>query len=90
MDVLNLLLSEQSLIGFQVSVRYIGKLNKNGKIFDSNVGRAPFKFRLGTIILGLQVTTTCFNNGGNIFLFVLAGVGQVTNRRKTIRHGKKE
>ncbi|KAJ0043771.1 hypothetical protein Pint_17281 [Pistacia integerrima] len=32
--------------GKQVSVHYIGKL-KNGKIFDSNVGRAPFKFRLG-------------------------------------------
>ncbi|KAK4742499.1 hypothetical protein SAY87_000500 [Trapa incisa] len=33
--------------GKQVSVHYIGKLQKNGKIFDSNVGRAPFKFRLG-------------------------------------------
>ncbi|KAI6684197.1 hypothetical protein NL676_030110 [Syzygium grande] len=33
--------------GKQVSVHYIGKLKKNGKIFDSNVGSAPFKFRLG-------------------------------------------
>ncbi|XAR71792.1 Peptidylprolyl isomerase [Bertholletia excelsa] len=33
--------------GKKVSVHYIGKLHKNGKIFDSNVGRAPFKFRLG-------------------------------------------
>lgn len=33
----------------QVSVHYIGKLKKNGKIFDSNIGRAPFKFRLGTV-----------------------------------------
>ncbi|KAF8038396.1 hypothetical protein BT93_B1052 [Corymbia citriodora subsp. variegata] len=33
--------------GKQVSVHYIGKLKKNGKIFDSNAGRAPFKFRLG-------------------------------------------
>ncbi|KAI4340201.1 hypothetical protein MLD38_025063 [Melastoma candidum] len=33
--------------GKQVSVRYIGKLQKNGKIFDSNIGQAPFKFRLG-------------------------------------------
>ncbi|XP_073306176.1 peptidyl-prolyl cis-trans isomerase FKBP53 isoform X2 [Primulina huaijiensis] len=32
--------------GTKVSVLYIGKL-KNGKIFDSNIGRAPFKFRLG-------------------------------------------
>uniref|UniRef100_A0A803NX48 peptidylprolyl isomerase n=1 Tax=Cannabis sativa TaxID=3483 RepID=A0A803NX48_CANSA len=33
--------------GKQVSVHYIGKLKKNGKQFDANVGRAPFKFRLG-------------------------------------------
>ncbi|KAL2555995.1 Peptidyl-prolyl cis-trans isomerase FKBP53 [Forsythia ovata] len=33
--------------GKKVSVNYIGKLKKNGKIFDSNIGRAPFKFRLG-------------------------------------------
>ncbi|KAL5554588.1 hypothetical protein UlMin_041989 [Ulmus minor] len=33
--------------GKTISVRYTGKLQKNGKIFDSNVGRAPFKFRLG-------------------------------------------
>ncbi|KAK3013352.1 hypothetical protein RJ639_008345 [Escallonia herrerae] len=32
---------------FQVSVHYIGKLKKNGKIFDSNIGRAPFEVRLG-------------------------------------------
>ncbi|XP_022141258.1 peptidyl-prolyl cis-trans isomerase FKBP53 [Momordica charantia] len=42
--------------GNQVSVHYIGKL-KNGKIFDSNVGRAPFKFRLGVgqVIKGWDV-----------------------------------
>ncbi|XP_057450123.1 peptidyl-prolyl cis-trans isomerase FKBP53 isoform X2 [Lotus japonicus] len=33
--------------GQKVSVKYIGKLKKNDKIFDSNVGKAPFKFRLG-------------------------------------------
>ncbi|CAI9767623.1 unnamed protein product [Fraxinus pennsylvanica] len=33
--------------GKKVSVHYIGKLKKNGKIFDSNIGKAPFKFRLG-------------------------------------------
>ncbi|KAJ3679571.1 hypothetical protein LUZ60_017582 [Juncus effusus] len=32
--------------GSKVSVNYVGKL-KNGKIFDSNVGQRPFKFRLG-------------------------------------------
>ncbi|XVF53981.1 hypothetical protein PTKIN_Ptkin05aG0144400 [Pterospermum kingtungense] len=43
--------------GKQVSVRYTGKLKKNGKIFDSNVGRAPFKFRLGVgeVIKGWDV-----------------------------------
>ncbi|KAF8412370.1 hypothetical protein HHK36_000334 [Tetracentron sinense] len=34
-------------LGKKVSVHYIGKLKKNGQIFDSNIGRAPFKFRLG-------------------------------------------
>ncbi|XP_054786429.1 peptidyl-prolyl cis-trans isomerase FKBP53 [Prosopis cineraria] len=38
---------KRATAGKQVSVRYIGKLQKNGKIFDSNIGRAPFKFRLG-------------------------------------------
>ncbi|PSR93366.1 Peptidyl-prolyl cis-trans isomerase [Actinidia chinensis var. chinensis] len=33
--------------GKKVSVHYIGRLKKNDKIFDSNIGRAPFKFRLG-------------------------------------------
>lgn len=43
--------------GKKVSVHYIGKLKKNGKIFDSNVGRAPFKFRLGVgqVIKGWDV-----------------------------------
>ncbi|KAL6536588.1 hypothetical protein OROGR_013160 [Orobanche gracilis] len=33
--------------GAKVGVHYIGKLKKNGKIFDSNIGKAPYKFRLG-------------------------------------------
>ncbi|KAM3320130.1 peptidyl-prolyl cis-trans isomerase FKBP53 [Capsicum chacoense] len=33
--------------GKKVGVRYIGKLKKNGKIFDSNIGQRPFEFRLG-------------------------------------------
>ncbi|KAG5123038.1 hypothetical protein JHK82_029775 [Glycine max] len=43
--------------GKKVSVKYIGKLQKDGKIFDSNVGRAPFKFRLGVgqVIKGWEV-----------------------------------
>ncbi|KAL2347293.1 hypothetical protein Fmac_001293 [Flemingia macrophylla] len=43
--------------GKKVGVKYIGKLQKDGKIFDSNVGRAPFKFRLGVgqVIKGWEV-----------------------------------
>lgn len=33
--------------GNKVSMYYIGKLKKNGKIFDSNIGCKPFQFRLG-------------------------------------------
>ncbi|KAJ0620339.1 putative peptidylprolyl isomerase [Helianthus annuus] len=38
-------------------MRYIGKLKKNGKIFDSNIAKAPFKFRLGAgeVIAGWDV-----------------------------------
>ncbi|XP_043715713.1 peptidyl-prolyl cis-trans isomerase FKBP53 isoform X2 [Telopea speciosissima] len=43
--------------GKKVSVHYIGKLKKNGQIFDSNIGRSPFKFRLGVgaVIKGWDV-----------------------------------
>jgi hypothetical protein len=41
----------------QVSMHYIGKLKSNGKIFDSNVGKKPFDFRLGVgeVIKGWDV-----------------------------------
>ncbi|KAL8160280.1 hypothetical protein V2J09_001817 [Rumex salicifolius] len=43
--------------GKKVLVRYIGKLQKSGKIFDSNIGKAPFKFILGVgqVIKGWDV-----------------------------------
>ncbi|KAL4188031.1 hypothetical protein AMTRI_Chr09g42080 [Amborella trichopoda] len=43
--------------GRKVLVNYIGKLKKNGKIFDSNIGKRPFKFRLGIgeVITGWDV-----------------------------------
>ncbi|KMT15875.1 hypothetical protein BVRB_3g055630 [Beta vulgaris subsp. vulgaris] len=43
--------------GSKVSVHYTGKLQKNGKQFDSNVGRKPFKFRLGigSVIKGWDI-----------------------------------
>ncbi|KAL5098734.1 hypothetical protein RYX36_003061 [Vicia faba] len=44
-------------LGKKVSVKYIGKLKKDGKIFDSCVGKAPFKFHLGvgSVIKGWDV-----------------------------------
>jgi len=43
--------------GNKVSMYYTGKLKKNGKIFDSNIGRKPFQFRLGVgeVISGWDV-----------------------------------
>lgn len=44
-------------LGKKVSVKYTGKLQKDGKIFDSCAGKAPFKFRLGVgqVIKGWDV-----------------------------------
>lgn len=33
--------------GKRVSMRYIGRLKSNGKVFDSNTKGKPFAFRLG-------------------------------------------
>ncbi|KAM3322937.1 peptidyl-prolyl cis-trans isomerase FKBP43 isoform X1 [Capsicum chacoense] len=33
--------------GKKIKVHYIGKLKENGQIFDTNIGKSPFKFRLG-------------------------------------------
>ncbi|KAB1218949.1 Peptidyl-prolyl cis-trans isomerase FKBP53 [Morella rubra] len=33
--------------GKKISINYNGRLKKNGELFDSNVGSAPYKFRLG-------------------------------------------
>lgn len=54
------LMTRRPICCFQVSVRYIGKLKKNGEIFDSNIGRAPFKFRLGTILFSLKMARDSF------------------------------
>ncbi|GAB2294085.1 hypothetical protein Dimus_028302 [Dionaea muscipula] len=44
-------------LGKKVKVHYIGKLKKNDQIFDSNIDRAPFQFRLGVgaVIKGWDV-----------------------------------
>ncbi|KAL3647435.1 Peptidyl-prolyl cis-trans isomerase fkbp53 [Castilleja foliolosa] len=52
--------------GRRVSVRYIGKLKKNGIIFDSTIGQAPFEFRLGVgeVIKGWDVGVEGMRIGG--------------------------
>ncbi|CAH8384698.1 unnamed protein product [Eruca vesicaria subsp. sativa] len=63
--------------GKQVSVRYIGKLQKNGKIFDSNIGKAPFKFRLGRgeVIKGWDVGVDGMRVGDKRKLIIPPGMG---------------
>ncbi|KAJ8771450.1 hypothetical protein K2173_026627 [Erythroxylum novogranatense] len=63
--------------GSQVSVRYIGKLKKNGQIFDSNVGRAPFKFRLGVgqVIKGWDVGVNGMRTGDKRRLTIPPSMG---------------
>ncbi|XP_035548493.1 midasin-like isoform X2 [Juglans regia] len=39
--------SKVAASGKRVSINYDGKLKKNGESFDSNVGCAPYKFRIG-------------------------------------------
>ncbi|KAG2729626.1 hypothetical protein I3760_01G259600 [Carya illinoinensis] len=39
--------SKVAASGKRVSINYNGKLKKNGESFDSNVGCAPYKFRIG-------------------------------------------
>ena len=43
------MLIDMNFVWFQISINYIGKLKKNGESFDSNVGGAPHKFRLGIV-----------------------------------------
>uniref|UniRef100_A0A803MTR1 peptidylprolyl isomerase n=1 Tax=Chenopodium quinoa TaxID=63459 RepID=A0A803MTR1_CHEQI len=53
--------------GSKVSVYYIGKLQKNGKRFDSNTSGKPFKFRLGIgqVIKGWDVGVEALSSQGD-------------------------
>ncbi|XP_027161376.1 peptidyl-prolyl cis-trans isomerase FKBP53-like isoform X1 [Coffea eugenioides] len=63
--------------GRKVSVLYIGKLKKNGKIFDSNIGRAPFKFRLGIgqVIKGWDIGVNGMRTGDKRRLTIPPAMG---------------
>ncbi|KAF3341596.1 peptidyl-prolyl cis-trans isomerase FKBP53 [Carex littledalei] len=62
--------------GSKVFVNYIGKL-QNGKIFDSNVGQRPFKFRLGVgqVIKGWDVGVSGMRVGDKRRLTVPPAMG---------------
>ncbi|KAG6544117.1 hypothetical protein Mapa_014429 [Marchantia paleacea] len=49
--------AKQAKPGKRVGMIYTGRLKSNGKIFDSNVGKKPFEFRLGVgeVIKGWDV-----------------------------------
>ncbi|CAL0314542.1 unnamed protein product [Lupinus luteus] len=72
--------------GKKVSVKYIGKLKKDGKIFDSNVGRAPFKFRLGVgqVIKGWEVGVNGMRIGDKRRITVPPSMGYGDKRAGTI------
>ncbi|KAJ7975569.1 Peptidylprolyl isomerase [Quillaja saponaria] len=72
--------------GKQVSVHYIGKLRNNGKIFDSNVGRAPFKFRLGIgqVIKGWDVGVNGMRIGDKRRITIPPSMGYGAKRAEPI------
>ncbi|CAN1265218.1 Peptidyl-prolyl cis-trans isomerase FKBP53 [Linum perenne] len=72
--------------GSQVSVRYIGKLQKNGKIFDSNVGKFPFKFKLGAgqVIKGWDVGVNGMRVGDKRKLTIPPSMGYGQQRAGSI------
>ncbi|CAN1842665.1 Peptidyl-prolyl cis-trans isomerase FKBP53 [Linum perenne] len=72
--------------GSQVSVRYIGKLQKNGKIFDSNVGKSPFKFKLGAgqVIKGWDVGVNGMRVGDKRKLTIPPSMGYGQQRAGSI------
>ncbi|XP_014519376.1 peptidyl-prolyl cis-trans isomerase FKBP53 [Vigna radiata var. radiata] len=72
--------------GKKVSVKYIGKLQKDGKIFDSNVGRAPFKFRLGVgqVIKGWEVGINGMRIGDKRRITIPPSMGYADKRVGTI------
>lgn len=72
--------------GKKVSVKYIGKLQKDGKIFDSNVRGPPFKFRLGVgqVIKGWEVGVNGMRIGDKRRITIPPSMGYGDKRVGTI------
>lgn len=71
--------------GKKVFVTYTGKL-KNGKIFDSNVGRKPFQFRLGVgeVIKGWDIGVNGMRIGDKRKLTIPPSMGYGNQKAGTI------
>ncbi|XP_059651547.1 peptidyl-prolyl cis-trans isomerase FKBP43-like [Cornus florida] len=63
--------------GKKVKVNYLGKLRENGKVIDSNIGKPPYKFRLGTekVIDGWNVGLDGMRVGEKRRLFIPPSMG---------------
>ena len=68
-------------IYLQLSVTYTGRL-QNGKLFDSNAGSRPFKFRLGKgeVIRGWDIGMKGMKVGGKRTLVIPANMALVINK----------
>ncbi|KAJ3013978.1 hypothetical protein HKX48_005418 [Thoreauomyces humboldtii] len=66
----------QAKNGKKVGVRYIGRLAKNGKVFDSNTKGSVFKFKLGAgeVIKGWDLGVAGMNIGGTRKLTIPAAL----------------
>ncbi|KXS97270.1 hypothetical protein AC579_1603 [Pseudocercospora musae] len=63
--------------GDRVSMRYIGKLEKDGKVFDSNKKGKPFSFKLGSgeVIKGWDIGIAGMSAGGERRITIPANHG---------------
>ncbi|XP_057511870.1 peptidyl-prolyl cis-trans isomerase FKBP43-like [Actinidia eriantha] len=63
--------------GKKIKVHYVGKLKENGQIFDSNIGKAPYKFRLGAedVIDGWNLGLESMRVGGKRRLLIPPSMG---------------
>ncbi|KAK4269564.1 hypothetical protein QN277_022705 [Acacia crassicarpa] len=63
--------------GKKISVLFTGKLKDNDEVFESNVGRAPFKFRLGKsqVLEGWDVGLEGMRMGGKRRLIIPPSMG---------------
>ncbi|XP_052206556.1 peptidyl-prolyl cis-trans isomerase FKBP43-like [Diospyros lotus] len=63
--------------GKKIKVHFIGKIRGNGPVFDSNIGKKPFRFRLGAedIIDGWNVGIEGMRAGGKRRLIIPPSLG---------------